>query len=89
MSKTIATTKMSSRGQIVIPETIRTQLGLTPGAQFVVLGQEDVVMLKLISPPTMKEYNELKGRLRQQAREAGLKRTDIEKTVKEVRNRKR
>jgi hypothetical protein len=37
----------------------------------------------------MKEYNELKGRLRQQAREAGLKRTDIEKTVKEVRNRKR
>jgi AbrB family looped-hinge helix DNA binding protein len=89
MPKTVATTKMSSRGQVVIPESIREQLGLEPGAQFVVLGQDDVVMLKLISAPSMKEYGELKRRLRQQAREAGLKRSDIESAVKKVRSRGR
>jgi AbrB family looped-hinge helix DNA binding protein len=34
--KTISTTKMSSKGQIVIPEAIRKELGLKSGAQFVV-----------------------------------------------------
>jgi AbrB family looped-hinge helix DNA binding protein len=89
MSKTVATTKMSSRGQVVIPESVREQLGLEAGTQFVVLGQGDVVMLKLISAPSMKEYGELKRRLRQQAREAGLRRSDIGKVVKKVRSRGR
>lgn len=89
MPTTVATTKMSSRGQVVIPESIRKQLGLEAGAQFVVLGQDDVVMLKLISPPSMKEYRELQRRLRKQTREAGLKRTDIDRAVKKVRNSRR
>src|SRR5437763_236910 len=32
---TLATTRMSSKGQVVIPEAIREELGLEPGAQFV------------------------------------------------------
>ena len=87
MSETVATTKMSSRGQIVIPEKIRDQLGLKTGSQFVIVGQGDVVMLKLISPPSMKDYNELRRRLRRQAREAGLSRSDIDAAVKKVRGR--
>lgn len=89
MANSIATTKMSSRGQVVIPESIREQLGLTTGAQFVVVGQDDVVMLKLISPPMMKEYSELKQRLKQQALEAGLKHSDIDSAVEKVRSRGR
>mgnify|MGYP001104459118 CR=1 FL=1 len=46
---TIATTRMSSKGQVVIPETIRKRLNLQAGAQFVVLGEGDVVILKAIS----------------------------------------
>lgn len=87
MSQTVATTKMSSRGQVVIPETIRDHLGLKTGCQFVIIGQGDVLMLKLISPPSMKDYNELKRRLRRQAREAGLGRSDIDAAVKKVRGR--
>ena len=75
------------RGQVVIPEKIRDQLGLKTGAQFVIIGQGDVVMLKLISPPSMKEYNALKRRLRKQAREADLKSSDIDAAVKKVRGR--
>ena len=47
----VATTKMSSKGQVVIPETIRKRLNLRAGSQFVVVGENDVVILKTISPP--------------------------------------
>ena len=87
MQDNVATTKMSSRGQVVIPESIREQLGLETGAKFVVVGQGDVVMLKLISPPSIKEYEDLKKRLRRQSRIAGLKRSGIDKAVKKVRGR--
>jgi AbrB family looped-hinge helix DNA binding protein len=41
-----ATTRMSSKGQVVIPERIRQQLRLQAGTQFVVVGDRDVVILK-------------------------------------------
>ena len=40
MSK-LATTKMSSKGQVVIPEEVRSRLGLEPGEQFIVVGDKD------------------------------------------------
>jgi len=49
--KPIATTKMSSKGQVVIPEGIRQQLGLDPGTQFVVVGQKDVIILDSAEKP--------------------------------------
>ena len=43
--KNLATTKMSSKGQVVIPESIREDLGLKAGEQFVVVGRGDVVQV--------------------------------------------
>ncbi len=88
MSKTVATTKMSSRGQVVIPETIRDQLKLAPGVQFAVFGQEDVIMFKIIHPPTTEEFTRLKGELQHQARQNGLKQADIPKAIAKVRARR-
>ena len=42
-----ATTTSSSKGQVVIPEAIRERLGLKTGAQFVVVADRDVVILKV------------------------------------------
>lgn len=36
MTRQIATTKLSSKGQIVIPEEFRKKMGLEAGTQFVV-----------------------------------------------------
>lgn len=83
-----ATTKMSSKGQIVIPETIRKQLDLQPGSQFVVVGGKDAVVLKRISPPVMAEFDEVIAEARRQARKAGLKRSDIAAAVRKARTRK-
>ena len=84
----LATTKMSSKGQVVIPEEIRDRLGLSAGSQFVVIGERDVVILKTLSTPSMKEFDSLISKARGQARRAGMKRSDIAKATKRVRGGK-
>ena len=84
----VATTKLSSKGQIVIPENIRKKLHLKAGAQFVVIGDKDVVILKNISPPTIEEFDGLIVKARKSAKQAGLKKTDIKKAIAKVQGRK-
>ena len=84
----LATTKMSSKGQVVIPEDIRKRLKLKAGSQFVVIGENDVVILKAISPPSMKEFDTLIAEARQKGKEAGLKQSDITTAIAKVRGSK-
>jgi AbrB family looped-hinge helix DNA binding protein len=84
----LATTKMSSRGQVVIPEDIRKRLKLRAGSRFVVVGKDDVIILKAIVPPSMQEFDELIAEIRSQARRSGLKRSDISRAVVKVRREK-
>ncbi len=84
----LATTRMSSKGQIVIPEEIRDRLGLQSGTQFVVVGDRDVVILKVVSAPSMKEFDNLIAQARQQARKSGLKRSEVDAAVSKVRGRR-
>lgn len=83
----IATTKLSSKGQVVIPEEIRERLGLKPGTQFVVLGDRGAVILKTISAPTIEQFDELLANARRAARKAGLRRSEITAAVKKVRGK--
>jgi AbrB family looped-hinge helix DNA binding protein len=85
---TIATTRMSSKGQVVIPETIRKRMNLKEGVQFVVVGEGDVVILKAISTPDVEPFDLLIQQARQQAETAGLKRVDIAKALANARGRK-
>jgi AbrB family looped-hinge helix DNA binding protein len=84
----LATTQMSSKGQVVIPEQVRKRLGLRPGAQFVVIGDDDVVILKAIQPPSMSDFDALVRRARRQATAAGMRRSDIREAVSRARRRK-
>ena len=70
--ETLATTRMSSKGQVVIPESVRKRLNLKEGAQFLVVGDADVVILKVVLPPDMTEFDALIKLARKQAKEAGL-----------------
>ncbi len=81
-----ATTKMSSKGQVVIPEEIRKRLGLETGTQFVVIGDKDVVILKALTPPRMDDFDDLIGKARRQASQAELERSDIDNAVSLVRD---
>lgn len=82
---TAATTTLSSRGQVVIPEEIRLQLGLEPGAQFVVIADRDVVIFKLLEPPSLKDFAAVVSRARKVAKQTGMTPADITNAVKKVR----
>ena len=84
----LTTTRMSSKGQVVIPEEIRGRLGLQSGTQFVVVGDRDVVILKAISAPSMRKFDDLIAQARKQARKSGLKKSDVDAAVAKVRGRK-
>ena len=83
-----ATTTLSSKGQVVIPEEIRVRLGLKAGAQFVVVGDRDTVILKVLDPPSLKEFQGLMAQARKAAKQAGIKRADVAKAITKVRRAK-
>jgi len=79
---------MSSKGQVVIPEDVRRKLGLDAGTQFIVVGEDDVVILKMVKAPSMRDFDRLVRKARAQAKAAGLKRSDIASAVAKVRKRR-
>ena len=85
----ISTTKMSSKGQVVIPEKIRRQLNLKAGAQFVVVGEKDVVILKNIAPPSLVEFGALIAEARKKGKQAGIKKSDISDAILKARGKKK
>ena len=83
----VATTKLSSKGQIVIPEEVRNQLGLKAGDQFVVIGEGDAVILKTITPPSIRDFDAIIEKARKQVRATRMKRSDIAKAIAKVKGR--
>lgn len=80
------TTKMSSRGQVVIPERIRRRLRLEPGAEFVVVAKDDVLVFKQLSAPRWDQFDSLVRGARRQARAAGLTPSHLKQAVAKVRS---
>jgi AbrB family looped-hinge helix DNA binding protein len=85
----IATTRLSTKGQVVIPESIREQLQLRSGTQFVVVAEGDVVVLKAITTPKISDFDKIIARARKQATGAGLTRKDVDAAVKSSRARRK
>ena len=82
-----ATTRLSSKGQVVIPEEVRNDLGLTEGDQFVVIGQGDAVILKVITPPKLEDFEKLLTQARVEAKKAGIRRADLKSAIARVKRR--
>lgn len=81
----LSTTTLSSKGQVVIPEGVRTALGLEPGTRFLVLSDGDVVILKRIEAPPKSEVRTLAAKARKQARRAGVSPADVRNAIRRER----
>ena len=83
------TTKMSSRGQVVIPENIRAEVSASEGTLFAVVGNKDTIVLKKIGLPSKEalikdlEKIALKGKKRLESK--GFKESDIPSLVQKSR----
>jgi len=77
----VNTTKLSSKGQIVIPEDIRNSMHLHSGDQFLVLSEDDVIILKAITRPNVDNFKPLINKIRQTAKKSGLTPNDINDAI--------
>lgn len=84
---TVATTRMSSKGQVVIPESVREQLGLRAGDEFVVVGDGDVVILKTLAAPDPSRFAGLMAKARKDAKAVGLTPSAVRRAIRRVRRK--
>lgn len=83
----IEVTSISSRGQVVIPQIIREQLNIYEGEKFVVIGQDDTIVLKKLEMPSFKGFDNLLKKTREFAQSKKIKPEDVEEAVKRTRLR--
>ena len=81
-------TRMSVKGQVVIPGDIRQALGLVTGTRFVVAGEGDTIILRKIGRPALEDVDRLFSVSRKFARRSGLKKSDVEKNIRKSRTDK-
>lgn len=85
MEREFDVTKMSSRGQIVIPQELRDRMNLEEGSKFAVVGMEDTIILKKLAPPKWEDFDKAISNLRKFGKEKGITEKKIGKAVREVR----
>lgn len=79
-------TRISEKGQVVIPSSLRREMGIRKSDQFMIFGEAGTVILKKIEKPVIKKtFDEIARPLRNAAKQAGLTRADVERAIKDVR----
>ncbi len=82
----VETTRVSTRGQVVIPRSVREKVHLEPGQLFVVYGEGDTIVLKRIKTPDEEEMRRLLEWGQAHAEEEGISREDVERAIAELRD---
>ena len=80
---------MSSRGQIVLPIAIRKKLGLVEGSQFLVVTDNENILLKPVKDPSLDEFYSLIEKAQKTVAQLGLTEDEINAEIKSMRAEKR
>lgn len=82
--------KMSPKGQLVVPKTIRTREKFRPSDRFVAFGIKDGVLFKKVEIPDVKiELESLTKEISKQFKERKVKKKDVKEAVKWARKKSR
>ncbi len=82
-------TTVSTKGQVVLPKQIREMLSIAPGSQLVVMSDGDNILMKPVKQPSLAEFSSLMDAAKEWATGVGMKESDINDAIKEVRKRKK
>lgn len=83
----IEITSLSSRGQVVIPQMVREKMHLQEGERFMVIGEDDTILLKKLEVPSFKGFDKLLKKTREFAQKRELKISDVEEAIQEARKK--
>lgn len=84
----VSTTKMTSKGQVVIPEEIREYMSLESGVKFIVMATNDSIIFKTIKPLPKKDVKLLLKASRTIAKKHKFQAKEIPAFIAEVRSSK-
>ena len=79
------TTRISSRGQIVIPEPIRKALNIEAGTTFLVLAQKDTIVLHRLQEPPWQAFDAMVKQAEKQGQQHDAAMQGIVKFLKKMR----
>lgn len=85
----VKVTSVSSKGQVVIPSDIREKLGISSGTNLLVLTDGSNLLLKPISIPKLKSFEQLVRDSRALASKKKLTKEAVNKIIKSVRHESR
>ncbi len=81
-------TRISEKGQIVIPASLRKEMGIEKSDQFLIFGENSTIVLKKVEKAAMqKSFDELTKPLHKAIAESGLTREDLKQVIKDVRKK--
>ncbi|MEK6933282.1 MAG: AbrB/MazE/SpoVT family DNA-binding domain-containing protein [Nanoarchaeota archaeon] len=83
----IEVTSVSSRGQVVIPQNLRNKLKIREGEKFVVIGENNTIVLRKLEMPSFKGFDKLLAKTREFAKKNELKEADIEQAINDARKK--
>lgn len=79
-------TKISEKGQIVIPSSLRKEMNINTSDKFLMFGENGTIIIKKIDKiPIKKTFDEIAKPLQRAAKQLGLTRKDLRKAIKDVR----
>ncbi|MBI1968496.1 AbrB/MazE/SpoVT family DNA-binding domain-containing protein [Candidatus Woesearchaeota archaeon] len=76
---------IGERGQMVIPQLFREEMGVHKGDKFMVLVRGDMFVLKKLQAPSMKDFDRMVKKAHAHAKEHGLQQSDIGEIIRKVR----
>ncbi|MBI4116985.1 AbrB/MazE/SpoVT family DNA-binding domain-containing protein [Candidatus Pacearchaeota archaeon] len=82
-------TKLSSKGQIVIPISIREKLNLEEGAPLIVNEIDNSIVIKKADIPKIKGWEEVSKPFKRAAGKTNFNKEDLMKIIREIRAIKR
>jgi len=81
-------TKISEKGQVVIPSALRSELGIKKSDQFMIFGEGNTLILKKIElSPLKKSLSELTAPLQKVISEQNFSREDLKQVLQNVRRK--
>jgi antitoxin PrlF len=86
---TLEITSVSSKGQVVIPGAMRTRLGIKAGDKLAVITDGESVLMKPLETPKLSVFRRLIADSRVYAARTGLKKDDVPKALRRVRDANR
>lgn len=79
----VSITKVSSRGQVVIPSEIREKMNLEEGNLLMILDNDGSICLKKVELPKIKSWEEVTKPFKEAAKKSGFTKEDLDRVIEE------